>query len=365
MNIAYYITSHGYGHGVRTCAICNAFSPSVNIFLRTSLPERFFREEIARPFTYCPAAFDCGCIQSDGVTVDIPRTTRTYREIADANASRLDGEVAWITRNSIDAVVSDITPFALEVAAKTGVPSIAATNFTWYDIYADYVGRVPDFAPYVEQIRRQYESAGLLLAMSPANDMRYFPRIKAVPPVGRTGRSRRPEICGRYGFSRSKRIALIYVGEFGIGNDFSGLSRFTDWKFLGLHSLPQAPSNYRMIDKAAFSYQDLTASANLVISKIGYGTVAECMLNGAPLLYLPRPDFSEYPVLEKAVREWGNGYCLSKEAYIALDWEEVLDAVASRPRPQAVSSDGAKICAREIETFSAAFHSGHSAAKAV
>src|SRR5512142_1376678 len=116
MNICYYITSHGFGHGVRAASVCNEFSSSVNLFFKTGLPEQFFREEISRPYSYHQSEFDCGCLQKDGVTVDIGETVRRYASIARKNQQVLDGEARWAADNHIDGIVVDTTPFGLEVA---------------------------------------------------------------------------------------------------------------------------------------------------------------------------------------------------------------------------------------------------------
>jgi hypothetical protein len=352
MNLLYYITSHGYGHGVRSCAVCGRFSSDVNLIIRTALPERFLREEITHPFTCAPASFDCGCVQKDGVTVDIKATMWSYCEIAEKNHAELHDEVRWCRERGIDGIVSDIVPFAFDVAAESGIPSIACTNFTWFDIYADYLDANPKYRPCVHEILRQYQSAGLLLAIAPANPMSYFANRIDVPVVGRAGVPRHERIRAHYGISANKRTALIYLGAFGLENtDFSRLRRFDDWEFFGLDPLPRAPGNYHIVDKSVFTYEDLTASVDLTVSKIGYGTVAECMLNGSPLLYLPRLDFAEYPVLEAAVRAWGHGYCLPAREYASLAWDEVLASVSSRARPAPVCSDGAEACAHYIERF--------------
>ena len=99
------------------------------------------------------------------------------------------------------------------------------------------------------------------------------------------------------------------------------------------------------------TYEDLIASADAMITKIGYGVTSQGLVNGTPLIYLPRQDFAEFPVLEQAIREWGHGYRLSREDYRALNWGRALEEIAKRKRPEPVASDGARICAREIENW--------------
>jgi hypothetical protein len=353
MKIAYYITSHGFGHGIRACAICNSLSPETEVVFRTALPGSFLEEEVKRPFEYAPKSFDCGCVQLDGVTVDIERTIESYRIMADRNAAALSEEIKWCHRRHIDGIVSDIVPFAFDVADGAGFPSIAVTNFTWHDIYREYCGAFPAFLPAVEKMKEQYGTADLLLELSPALPMEYFRKRKSIAPVGRAGSDIRGQFLKTYGIPASKSIGLIYTGIYGMHSvSWTRLERFIDWEFFGLYPLPGSPANYHIVKKKDFRYQDIIASIDCVISKIGYGVYAECVINGAPLIYLPREGFAEYPVLEAAIIGWGGGHRLSQKDFENVAWDAALRQVLSgirprRPRPQ--PSDGARTCAREIE----------------
>jgi len=350
MKIAYYITSHGYGHALRSAVICNKFSRDVELVFRTNVPEVFFKQEVHRPFIRAPAEFDCGCIQTDGVTVDIGRTVATYIDRADKNARILPDEVQWCVENKIDAIVSDIVPFAFEVAHVAGIPSIAVTNFTWWDVYEEYCAAFPRFAPYVDTIRRQYSLSDMLLELMAALPMEYFKKRKTVNPVGRVGENIRNRILSKYSLGKNQRLALIYTGNFGMDAiDWKKLEGFADWEFLGLYPLPGSPLNYHRISKSDFRYQDCIASVDLMISKIGYGVYAECLLNGTPILYLPREGFAEHPVLDRAIVKWGGGICLPKNDFYGLNWDYALKKISSSNRPTPIKSDGAEVCAREIE----------------
>ncbi len=350
MKLAYYITSHGYGHAVRSCVICNCLSPETQLVVRTLLPQAFFKQELTRPFIYAPRAFDCGCVQPDGVTVDVERTIAAYKKIAEDNTAALAGEAQWLVDNRIDGIVSDIAPFAFEAARRAGVASVAASNFTWYDIYKEYCEVVPDFFPYLEKIKTQYGMADLLLELERTIPIDYFKSRKRVGLVGRVGRVVREKIIAAFGIVPGKRLGLIYTGTFGMDSmAWQKLEHFREWEFFGIYPLPGNPANYHRFSKDEFRYQDLIASVDVMVAKVGYGVYAECLLNAAPLIYLPREGFAEYPALDAAIREWGHGYCLSREEYYGLKWEEALDAAVSKQRPLPVQSNGATECAKAIE----------------
>jgi hypothetical protein len=350
MKIAYYITSHGYGHALRSSVICNKFSAGVELVFRTGIPEVFFKKEVLRPFSYQPAQFDCGCIQTDGVVVDVKKTVETYSKIAHKNEALLSQEVQWCVDHNIDGIVGDITPFAFEVAHAAGIPSVAVTNFTWWDIYEEYCTAYPDFTPHVDKIKSQYSRATLLLEMTPPMPLEYFKKRKRVLPVGRQGCDIRETLRLHYSIPKNKLLGLIYTGTFGMDAvHWKNLEQFKNWEFLGLYPLPGTPLNFHVISPLDFRYQDCIASVDCMISKIGYGVYAECILNGTPLMYLPREGFAEYPVLEKAIIEWGSGYCLRHDDFYTLDWDHALQSISRFGRPRPFASNGADICASEIE----------------
>jgi hypothetical protein len=129
------------------------------------------------------------------------------------------------------------------------------------------------------------------------------------------------------------------------------LELFDAWEFLGVYPLPGAPKKFTQIEKKDFSYQDLAASVDCVISKIGYGVFSECLSNGVPLIYVPRTDFAEHPVLENAIQTWGHGYRCSRDDFYSLRWRRLLADIANRVPPARIAAPGALVCARAIEEF--------------
>lgn len=342
MHIAYYITSHGYGHGVRSCCIAEVIPEDIQITFKTTLPEQLFHEEVSRPFFYSPVEFDCGCVQSDGVTTDIAATLNLYSSIAEKNKGHLTDEVLWCKDNHIDLIVSDITPFAFDIASNAAIRSIAICNFTWYDIYQEYIPYYPSFAPILEDIKRQYSYADIAIALYPPLPMSYFKKINNVPLIGRKGKDVRNNIRGTFKIPDYKKIGLIYVGNFGMDSaSWEKLELFKEWEFLGVYPLPGNPANYHLITKDLFRYQDLVASSDVMIAKLGYGSVSECMLNGKPIIYLPRSLFTEYPVLEHAVNQWGYGFKINEKDFCDLQWNDVLGH-ATEAFPVPIVSDGVK-----------------------
>jgi len=352
MHVLYYITSHGYGHAVRSAAVCNclgALSPDIRLTVTTDVPARFFEEELTLPHSVRRGGFDVGCLQSDGVTVLMEETLVAYADIAAKNKLLLAEEARWCVDNGVGCIVADITPFAFEVAYEAGIPSVAVGNFTWADIYSPYVERFPRYGSMLSAMAEQYGKATTALALYPASPMTVFRNKKTVPVVGRKGRNRKDEIYGMFGIDRGKRLGLIYTGNFGLdGVKWERLETFRGWEFIGVYPIAGNPKNFHLIGKDRFRYQDLSASADAIIGKMGYGVFSESALNGVPVIYLPRENFSEFQVLDAEARRLGIGVCVDAETFGGMGWADVLDGAAANGRMKPADDIGARMCAAEI-----------------
>lgn len=352
--ICYYVTGHGYGHAVRTIEIVKALPSDVRLILKTTAPERLFREDLGdRGFTYVRAEYDCGSVQSDSITV-LPRETLTrYREIAARNEMVLADEVDFLRRENVHCVVSDIPPFPLRAAREAGVPGVAVANFTWHDIYREYA-QGPDDLQLLADMACEYAQATVALVtplcLPTVTDP--FPRVERVPLVARRGRSVRDSLLQELSCPAGTHLALLYLGVWGLDIAWERLAAFTDWTFMTYEAPPVAVSNVVTLDRAAWPYADTLASMDAVLAKTGYGTVTECIANSVPLIYPPRKGFIEHEALTAGMTRWGGGAPITEADFLAGRWGESLGAaLAARPDPNAFATDGADVIAQKLMEF--------------
>ncbi len=352
--LCYYITGHGFGHAIRTTQILRALPADLPLLLKTTAPERVFREELpGREFEYIKAEYDCGCLQRDSVHVLRRETLTRYAEIARRNAGQLSDEAAFLKERGIRCVASDIPAFPLQAARVAGVPGVAVANFTWHDIYAEYV-ETPEDAALLAQMAAEYAEATLAcltpLSVPTVGDV--FPRSQRVPLVARRGQNHRAQICEALDIPAGKRLALLYLGGWGMDIDFAALERWTDWVFLTDAPLPISIANARAFDPKLLRYADVAASVDAVVSKAGYGTLTECIANGVPLIYLPRHGFVEHEALVLGMNEWGGGIEISERAFYAGDWGDALVRTQSaKLDPAAFPTNGADVIARILTDY--------------
>jgi hypothetical protein len=352
--ICYYVTGHGFGHAIRTIEILKALPPDVPVIVKTTAPERLFLEDLSgRPVRVIQAEYDCGSVQTDDLTVHPRETLDRYRQISERNAARFDEEMAFLQREDIGCVVSDVPSFPLRVAAAVEIPGVAIANFTWADIYQEYAQNADD-ERLLREMRAEYSAATLALItpLSVPTVADPFLCMERVPLVARHGINVRDALCDSLGLSVGTHLALPYLGTWGLTIDWQALAVLPDWVFLTYAAPPDAPENVRILDRCRWPYADVAASVDAVLAKPGYGTMTECIANSVPLVYVPRRFFAEQQSLVEGLNAWRGGVPISEADFLSAHWGPCLEtALACRPDPNLFATDGAaKIARRLLET---------------
>jgi hypothetical protein len=297
----------------------------------SSLPDAFFHEELNRPYRLIPCEIDCGCLQTSTVEVDVVATLARYAELDSDRAGAIKYFSAHLKSSRADLVIGDIPPLAFPIARAAKIPSWNLCNFEWTDIYQPYVASHPRYRDMLQRMQDDYSMADRWIRFFPWMENTRRDTYEEIGMVCRMGSPKRREFAQRFGLDEGKKWCLIYVGSFGLdGVAWERLRGFPDWEFLGLYALEGASKNYHQIPKdISFRYADLTASVDLVLGKLGYGLVSECLSLGKPILFLGRNAFAEFDMLRQLVMDRGLGSEISLERFLALDLEPELEALTS------------------------------------
>ena len=81
-----------------------------------------------------------------------------------------------------------------------------------------------------------------------------------------------------------------------------------------------------------FLYEDIVHAVDVVVSKPGYGIIAECVANQTALLYTSRGHFAEYDVLVAGLPRVSAGRLHRSRALFAGRWLPDLDELARAAR---------------------------------
>ena len=352
--LVYYITAHGYGHGVRSCDIIRALrraDPELYIHVVSDLPVDFLRSRLDLPLeAYRAGSFDVGMVQLDSIRVDVGQTLHRVESVLAHRADRIARERIFLREHHAGLVVCDIPAMPIEAAKAEGLPALAVGNFAWDWIYEEFVSRDARWIPAVEAFREAYGRVDLLLRLPFSEPMAAFPLQMDIPLVSTPGKNRRAEMARVLGLDTNKRWVLLSFSTLDWDKDaLNRVQEMDDFLFLTVLPLGWPGKNLVAIDRHQFSFSDVIATADAVVSKPGYGILSECVVNNKPLVYAERTDFREYPVLEAALKRHLRFQHIPAEELYRGNLKPYLDAVATAPPPlEPLAAGGDRVAADEI-----------------
>jgi hypothetical protein len=352
--IAYYVTAHGYGHGVRSCDIIrslNELYPEIDVTIVSNLPHSFFANRLGSGrYTVRNAAFDLGMVQLDSIRVDVAESLRRLLLLYEERSSLVAAEAAYLSTHGFGLVVADIPGMPLESAAELGIPRIAVGNFSWDWIYSGFVPYDPRWQAMVEAFSSAYSRTDLLLRLPFSPDMDVFPRKEDIPLVAAPGTDRREGIAALTGADPEKRWLLISFTTLEWDEEaLHNVERLGRYEFFTVLPLEWHRRNIHPIDREHVRFTDVVASMDGVITKPGFGILSDCLVNGKPIIYTDRSDFLEYPVLEAAIKNYFRHVHIPMERFYRGELGDAIEALWSRPRPQrSLTGGGAAVAARKM-----------------
>lgn len=359
-HIAYYVTAHGYGHGVRSCDILSALlaaHPAVRLTVTTDLPEEFFRSRLAPAdgrLAIRPGAFDVGMVQKDSIRVDVAATLDEALELLAEHDQLVDYEAEYLRGEGADLVVADIPSIPIEAAAEAGIPAVAVGNFSWDWIYAPFAARDPRWRPVIRMFEDGYRQARLLLKLPFSPAMSVFPKHVDIPLLAKPGRARRAELARLTGADVRKRWVLLSFTRLDWNEDaLQAVGTLGNYEFFTVKPLEwPGRQNIHAVDRMEMGFSDVLASCDAVISKPGYGILSDSVANAKPLVHADREDFIEYPLLKRELQRFLKNVHIPAADLYAGRLETALKEIESAPAPpETMATGGAEKAAKILMGF--------------
>lgn len=351
LNIACYLTSHGFGHAVRSETVIRAMAleePDWNFFIVSGSPSFLFRTLLQLPNVHLRAeSTDFGLIQKDPRTFSLEETADRLRELTGDYGKIVERETAFLDRERINGVYCDIPFLPFLAADSRKLPSCGMGNFTWDWIYYYYHETDPVFEHAARLAYRCYKKCGLYLALPSSPEPLAFDNVEAVPLV-----CRKPALSGdvireELGIRPDERAVLI---------GFSGLSltpaairrvnRIRNTVFLLPEPLDIDLERGIRVPFSQMSFHNLTAACDVILTKPGYGIISDAIAGHKPLITTERGDFPEVPYLIRLLEQSIGHTPLSRKAFESGKWSRAVREAAARPHNLPI--DGTRIAAERL-----------------
>lgn len=342
IEIACFITPHGFGHASRTIAVLEALQQicrDLHVRLLTSVPEDFFSQTLTS-YSYHPVVVDVGLVQTSAFCADIEATVHQLDAFLPFSAPHISN-LAKLCADS-QLVLCDIAPLGIVVANTLQVPSVLVENFTWDWLYGHYCHSHPQLKRHVNYLKEIYSRTKHRIQTQPLCCP--VPQAMGCGTIFRERRGTEAEIRKRLSGS-GRQLILVTMG--GVAQDLPSLelmNTYPDFTFVftGQQQTQWVGSNVCLLDRnESFYHPDLIASADVVVCKAGYSTIAECYQAGARVLSVGRTDFAETAFLQRFIKKHLGGLCIDQEQYRQGTWLRLLPNLLLQPQPSPKTHNGA------------------------
>jgi hypothetical protein len=359
MTVVFFISGHGFGHASREVEIIHALAarrPDVRIVIRSAVSPSLLHRTLKVPFELRPGPCDTGIVQASSVSHDDEATVREAIAYYERFDEHIAAETRHLAHDSVALIVGDAAPVACEVALRLGVPGVVISNFTWDWIYETHPGMSAAAPWIVPRIRRAYELATEALELPFAGGLEIFSKVTRLPLVARRPTRSRQDTRAHFGIAPGKRAALLSFGGYGLPDmDLTAIDARGEWTFVTTdRSSAGGPVNAddlvfveeRAFIDSGFRYEDLVAAVDAVITKPGYGIIAECIVSGTAMLYTSRGDFREYDLLVREMPRFLRARFISQPDLFAGAFRAGLNALLAQPAPpERMAANGADVAA--------------------
>jgi predicted glycosyltransferase len=346
------VTSHGFGHAVRTATVAaklRQLCPDITLIFATVAPEWLLKSYVSGDFIYRPCVFDVGVIQTDSLTMDKQGTLGKMERIITEQEQIITTEAEYIRHHNVGLILADIPALAVPIAHRAEIPCWMMSNFGWDFIYRSWGD---SFAHVTEWIEQYYRLCDRLFRLPLSEPMSIFPKITDVGLTGATVRHTIQELQQKFALTAPKeKTVLLTFGGLGLQSiPYTQLNNFPDWQFITFDAAAPALPNLLKISDRRLRPIDFMPLCGRVISKPGYSTFSEALCCDVPIVSLTREDFAEAPILLNAIQTYSHHQIISPTQF-QQEWNFLLQNPLPPRQPEGLTKDGATTIAQEIAQY--------------
>ncbi|CZR09456.1 hypothetical protein [Trichococcus ilyis] len=328
--LAFYASSHGFGHMTRCLAIIEELLETTNhrIYLASGVFQNSFARVYLARFgnrvTYNDIRTEVGLVnQPNSLQVDIPRLEHELTDFIASWDTTVAAELAILCDLPVACVISDISAIGILVGERLGVRNIGIANFTWCEQY-EHLGLSETI---IARFREIYAKLDLLIEydlMLPTHNL-------AVPrkQIGFIARKFNPDriaaIKAEYGPSifitcgKSADLDAIQV------DNYAG----TIFTTSGIKITADANATVVQLPVETFDTHNYLAASDTVIAKAGWGTISEALLSKRNLVLIEREGVLEDTENIDELKRRGVAVSIKEIELARIDMQAVNDLITT------------------------------------
>lgn len=326
--LLYYISGFGFGHLTRSLALLEKIlemDSRISITIRCHPDQIPFGQRYLNRFA---GRIDWTSFESQFRIrfdpqywrIDYSKTGQEIEQWLDRIPLKVEQEIAGAPRH-LQCVVSDIVPEAFAVARHYGVPGIAVSNFTWYEVATGILGKEK-----LTGLLDFYQQADILLEydLNTGEDLPIQPKIPAGLLCRPMNGARIQEIRKR--FKRAERpLVFLSVGD---SVTLANLGLCQEFDYLHTRGISLGHGYHaNAVPFDALDTQNYLAACDAVITKCGWSTVTECLIAGKPLFVMKSANgWTEERAILKQLQLWRAATVVEADELSDMDCRPLPDA---------------------------------------
>jgi UDP-N-acetylglucosamine transferase subunit ALG13 len=312
--VNYYISSHGFGHCSRAVPIIKfLLNKNVKIRVISSIRQieflrRFFNQD--ENIFFDIKTTDVGWIfKEDGTTLDYKKLIDYLTSWLNSFPELIKDEIDKINQYSEQSIIlSDISPLGFAVAKELNIYSIGISNFTWIEQYNNT--NLPK--EIVDRFREYYNYCDLYLRYPFHTPQIIGKRYEDIGYIVRDYDKEKAKEIRKIVLSSGAKI-IIFLG-IGASLNIKSKFEFGDdvFVFYGMGLNVNAKHKYYVGNEQ--DVQNYIAASDIVITKPGWSTVAECINAEVPMIIIKRDGIYEDKCILEEIenKELGIGMNIEK-----------------------------------------------------
>ncbi|KAA0764914.1 hypothetical protein DN410_09865 [Bacillus sp. SH5-2] len=327
----FYISEYGFGHATRCIALIRSIlsrREDVQVIVCNSFAIQFIRaslNEYGDKVIFHDVETDVGFVlKENSLDLDKEKLQQSYEEFCTNLPQKINNEIDFLSAFSVDYIISDISPIAFEIADKLGVPSIGISNFTWYTAYKNVI---PD--DMLQLFKNMYKKMDCFYTLAGSNEENWA-RLNTFS-FSFYSRTTNPlevrEISKKLNPTGEKQVIFMPLGMKIDMGDITKLPLWDDERYIFIvsYNMKIEHKNVHKIPENYTESQNYVAIADCIISKAGWGTVSEAILQNKPLLIINRKGISEDQNTIQFLKD--NNLCnlITWEELQSIDIERYMD----------------------------------------
>lgn len=326
--VAYYISDYGYGHAARSIGVIREIlnqDKDIKVIICASFALEFLRQSLPEDkVSFREIKTDVGYyLNAQSIKPNIEKIDSEYNIFVRDWKDKVHQEYLFLKNNYIALVISDIAPLPFEAASIINIPSVGISNFTWYTAYEGLLS--PES---LNTYKKAYEKMSHFFKLAGQNERNWGSKVSYFNFFARRTNSLKvEEIKNIINPKKNKQVIFFGLGMKINNLDINNLPLWEskDTVFITSSNVNVNKPNVYSIPSDDTESQNYIAASDLVISKAGWGTISEAVVNNIPLLLIDRKELKEDQNTISFIKEYNLGKLIEWDEFSSYKQEETLN----------------------------------------